>query len=96
MATGLLYLYTEDNAYVQHGKNRKEVADMLKYCAISALNGFIKDRGNCVKLSYDEKGMEEMVEYLKEITFDVKNYSYSADWALGKYYESKCRFCNFY
>lgn len=67
----------------------EEVADMLKYCAISALNGFIKDRGNCVKLSYDEKGMEEMVEYLKEITFDVKNYSYSADWALGKYYESK-------
>ena len=36
-------------------------------------------------LSYDEKGIKQMLEIIQQGEFDIKNFSYIEDWALLKY-----------
>lgn len=62
----------------------------LKRYTIVAVNDFIKTKAKCMKLSYDEKGIMDMIQYLKTVNYDIKNYAYSEDWALGQYRDFYC------
>ena len=62
----------------------------LKRYTIVAVNDFIKTKAKRMKLSYDEKGIMDMIQYLKTVNYDIKNYAYSEDWALGQYRDFYC------
>lgn len=82
--TGIMHY--SDNSDIDH---EKTVAGLVETCGQEALNGFIKNKCQKLSISYDEKGIENVLKLIEETEYLMRNFSYTSDWALAKYAQSE-------
>lgn len=82
--TGIMHY--SDNSDIDH---EKTVAGLVETCGQEALNGFIKSKCQKLSISYDEKGIENVLKLIEETDYSMRNFSYTSDWALARYVQSQ-------
>lgn len=65
--------------------HEETVASFVETYGQEALNWFIKNKCSKLSISYDEKGINKVLSLLKKIDYSMRNFSYTADWALAEY-----------
>lgn len=82
--TGIMHY--AGNLEINH---EKTVAGLVETCGQEALNGFIKSKCQKLSISYDEKGIENVLKLIEETDYSIRNFSYTSDWALARYAQSE-------
>lgn len=67
--------------------HEKTVAGLVELCGQEALNWFIKSKCSKLRISYDERGIDKVLELIEKTDYTIRNFSYTSDWALAKYAE---------
>lgn len=65
--------------------NSNKAASDLQSAILEAVNKYIKSVSNEVEVSFDEAGIDSLSTFLKNSTFDARNYPYTQDWGMLKY-----------
>lgn len=86
--------YTQITGIMHYAGNldinhEKTVAGLVETCGQEALNGFIKSKCQKLSISYDEKGIENVLKLIEETDYSIRNFSYTSDWALARYAQSE-------
>lgn len=64
-------------------------ARTLELATIEAVEKFIQIYTNELELTFDMEGIGRLLEFVRENSFDARNFSYTDDWALAQYREEK-------
>lgn len=65
--------------------NSNKAASDLQSAILEAVNKYIRSVSNEVEVSFDEAGIDSLSTFLKNSTFDARNYPYTQDWGMLKY-----------
>lgn len=73
--------------YISRREYRTEqsTARTLQQAILSAFEKYIQGHANKLTLSFDFDGVKKLLSFLKETTYDARNYTFTEDWALAKY-----------
>ena len=66
-------------------RTEQSTARTLQQAILSAFEQYIQGCTKKLTLSFDCDGVRKLLSFLKETTYDARNYTFTDDWALAKY-----------
>ena len=67
-----------------------KAAGDLQSAILDAVKKYIRNVSEEVSISFDEYGIDNFIEFLKNNSYDARNYSYTQDLGMLKYRNNKC------